>query len=248
VSSFSERFARLEIPEEKRRVDWSFLDESLALPEPLPMGELPLACVMNGQVSAPADASPDGDGDWILYYAAPLALEARGTTRELEARWKAQHAAELERQAQRFLDGIPTEILRGRVDEALEILQLNAPRDHLFAAERILRIHHKLYNLVTLKEYAKIFEKAIDPGFFHELQAMPANVTPEEMLARIAGSLTLVHKKARSPLRNKMECARARIGGVTYLPLYREAAAGMLDAQRKLIERQLKVTILERHA
>jgi hypothetical protein len=245
-SSFLDRFQRLEIPEEKRRVDWSFLDESLALPEPLPLGDLLLVCILNGNVSAPVDRAPDGDS--ILFYGAPLALEARGGTREIEARWKEQHAAELERQAKRFLDGIPTDILRGRVDEALEILQLNAPRDHLFAAEKILRIHHKLYNLVTLQEYAKIFEKAIDPGFFRELQAMPASVTPEEMLAKIAGSLPLIHKKARSPLRNKMECARAVLGGVTYLPIYREATAGMLDAQRKLIERQLKVAILERHA
>jgi hypothetical protein len=245
MSSFLERFKKLEIPEEKRRIDWSFLEESLALPEPLPMGGHNLACIMYGKMLVPTDQRPTGD--WILFYGEPLALTLLAQSGELEARWREQHQPELERQGKRFLDGIPTEIMRDHLDEALEILQLNAPRD-LFGGERILRIHGKLYNLVTLQEYVRIFQKAIDPGLFSELQAMPATCTPEEMLAKIAGSLPLIHKKARSPLRNKMDTARAQIGGVTYLPIYREAAQGMIDVHRQMLERELKVAILKRHA
>ena len=73
-------------------------------------------------------------------------------------------------------------------------------------------------------------------------------MTPEEMAAKIAGSLTLIHKKARSPLRNKLECARVVLDGVTLLPLYREPAASLFEAWRRILERRLKVEVLKRHA
>jgi len=245
MSSFLERFKKLEIPEEKRRIDWTFLDECLALPEPLPLGGHSIACIFQGKIMVPVDRQPSGD--WILFYRDPLALESRGQLNDLEAQWKQTHQAELERQAKRFLDGIPTDIVRDHLDEAIGsgAAQLEArARDE----ERLLRIHGKLYNLVTLQEYAKIFEKAIDPGLFAELQAMPRTVTPQEMLAKIAANLPKIHKKARSPLRNKMDTARLQIDGVIHLPIYREAAQGMIDVHRQSLERELKVGILKRHA
>jgi hypothetical protein len=245
---FLDRFKQLEIPEEKRRIDWSFLDESLALPEPLPLAEFSLVCLLNGQAWEPVDQPPGAKS--ILFHGDPVDLVERATATAAEEAWRASHERELARQAQLFLDGIPTGILRDttRVEEALEILQLNAPPTALLDNERLLRIFGKLYNLVTLHDYARIFEKAIDPGFFRELQALPATVTPEEMAAKIAGSLTLIHKKARSPLRNKLECARVVLDGVTLLPLYREPAASLFEAWRRILERRLKVEVLKRHA
>src|SRR5262249_9187571 len=155
---------------------------------------------------------------------------------------------ELDRQGRRFRDDVPTEILRDRADEALEILTLNAPAGGLLDGERLLRVHGKLYNLLTLHDYARIFEKAIDPGSFRELMALPPTCAPADMLQRIAASLHLIHKKARSPLRNKMECARALVGGVTYLPVYREPAAGLFAAWRRLLELRVKVAALGGHA
>ena len=246
-SSFLDRFQKLEIPEARRRVDWSFLDAALALPEPLPLADRPLLVLLQGRALEPVGHLPDPDGDSLIFYRDPVALVAREEAAAAEAAWEARHEGALAREARRWLDGIPTEILRERQDEAREILQLNAPPTSLLAGERLLRIHGKLYNLVTLQDYTRIFEKAIDPGLFRELVAMPATCTPAEMLAKIAASLPLVHKKARSPLRNKMECARAVIGGVTLLPIYREPAAALWDAWRRLLERRVKVAALGHH-
>ncbi len=245
ASSFLDRFRQLEIPEEKRRVDWSFLDEPLALPVPLPLQPLALLGLVEGRIWEPVDRAPSRDS--IRFYGAPAALEERGTAAELEARWLADHAAELERQGKRFLDAIPTDVLRERADEALDILQLNAPTSSLLDGQRLLRIHDKLYNLMTLHEYARIFEKAIEPDFFRALQALPATCSPEEMLGHIEASLPKIHKKARSPLRNKMECTRLLLDGVTLLPVYREPAAGLFSAYHKVLERRIKVGVLQRH-
>jgi hypothetical protein len=246
MASFVDRFQRLEIPEAKRRIDWSFLDTTLALPEPLPMAEQPLLVVLGGRALEPT-FGPTGE-DWIDFYRQPLALVPRGLVADAEAAWRHSHAAELERQGRRFLDGIATAVLRERAGEAIEILTLNAPARGLLDGEKLLRVHGKLFNLLTLHDYARIFEKAIDPGFFRELMALPATCAPADMLARIAASLPLIHKKARSPLRNKMECARAMIGGVTYLPVYREPAANLFTAWLHLLDREVKVTALARHA
>jgi hypothetical protein len=246
ASSFLDRFRQLEIPEEKRRIDWSFLDASLPLPEPLPLGDLPLCAVIDGRLLEPVDAPPTGDS--LLFYGEPVSLEARGTAETAEAQWLARHRAELERQGRAFLDAIPTAIVRERADEALSILQLNAPTQGLLDGQRLLRIHDKLYNLQTLHEYARIFEKAIDAAFFRQLQALPATCTPGEMLALIGGALPKIHKKARSPLRNKMECTRLVVARQTLLPVYREPVAGLFSAYRKLLERRIKVGVLSGHA
>ncbi len=246
ASSFLDRFRQLEIPEEKRRVDWSFLDQSLALPEPLPLADRPLVVLMNGRLLEPADEAPAGDS--IVFYRQPLALVERGTAAAVEADWLVAHKDELARQAKVFVDSIPTEVVRLRADEGLEILQLNSPKTRLLDGERLLRIHGKLYNLVTLHDYARIFEKAIEPTAFRALQALPPTCTPVEMLAQIAELLPQIHKKARSPLRNKMECARLVVGGITLLPVYREPAAALFDAWRRLLERQIKVDVLSHHA
>jgi hypothetical protein len=246
ASSFIDRFRQLEIPEEKRRVDWTFLDETLALPGPLPLEAQPIVAVIDGKLYEPQDAAPTRDS--LFFYGAPVALETRATATVAETAWRGTHDAELQRLGSRFIGTIPTDVLRDRADEALSILELNAPTPNLFDGQRLLRVHDKLYNLQSLHEYTRIFEKAIDPELFRQLQALPPTCTPAEMLAAIAQSLPKIHKKARSPLRNKMECTRLVVGGVTYLPVYREPSAGLFTAYRKLLERRIKIEVLARHA
>jgi hypothetical protein len=277
--TFVDRFARLEIPEEKRRLDWSFLDAPLSLPADRPLLSSPLQALLNGRALIPALA-PAANGRSILFYAEVHGLDEVLSPGQQEAGYFERNARELAQEQKRFFDSVPAAIVREPllVSEALRILRDNEPpsdapipeensavgasagghlspradRSLLFSQllgySRLLRIHGKLYNLLTLKEYARVFEKALDPGFARRLQAFPETATPEEVLGLIEQSLDLIHAKARSPLRNKMKSCRLVFNGVTLLPVYREPAEALFTAHQKLLERRLKADVLARHA
>lgn len=277
--TFVDRFARLEIPEEKRRLDWAFLDAPLSLPADRPLTSFPLLALVNGRALVPREA-PSANGRSILFYGETHGLDEIAPPGQQESDYFARNARELAQEEKRFFDSVPASIVREPllVSEALRILRDNEPPSdapipeensaivgaasgrlspiadrslffsQLLGYSRLLRIHGKLYNLLTLKEYARIFEKALDPGFARVLQEFPETATPDEVLGLIERSLDLIHAKARSPLRNKMKSCRLVFNGVTLLPVYREPAEALFTAHQKLLERRLKADILARHA
>jgi hypothetical protein len=284
-SSFVERFSRLEIPEERKRLDWRFLEEPLNLPLPLPLAGERLLVLVNGRALTPVAAPPGGERG-VVFYRQEHALEEGESPAAAEASYREWNRQALEREQRRFLASVPTSIIREPllVSEAIEILEHSGAADRwpeeakalaattadhlpplhgaapttsaeagLLSAQltgyaRLLRLHDKLYDLLSLREYVRIFEKAIEPGCFRRLQALPESAAPQEMLDVIAASLDQIHARARSPLRNKMECARVRFNGITLLPLYREPASALFEGYGQLLQRHLKVEALRRHA
>ncbi|MBI3267539.1 MAG: hypothetical protein HYZ53_00845 [Planctomycetes bacterium] len=276
--SFLDRFQRLELPEDRKGLDWAFLDAPLGLPEPLPLQEHTLLVLVNGHALLPADAPPE-EVRSIRFHGEPHALTPAQPPSEAETAYRERHASQLSRGAKRFLDSIPVKILDDRtlLESAADLLRIqgsgsetSAPfADRSLAARgagdlapssassvffsrlvglaRLLRIHEKLYDLVTLQEYARVFEKAIQADFFRKLQTLPATVAPEEMLRLIEESLDAIHAKARSPLRNKLSTCRLVVNGITLLPIYREAARGLFESYARLLDRKLKLDTLERH-
>jgi hypothetical protein len=277
-SSFLDRFGKLEIPAERRRVDWGFLEAPLVLPRPLPLEEHALLVLVNGRALAPRASAPR-DGRSVVFFEEAHALEELPAPEAAEQEYRQRHARELERLARAFDGSVPAAVVAepALCAEALEALRLGGPAaaavpprpeqrlaasaaghlepradgSLLFALagwSRLLRLHGKLYDLLTLKEYARIFERAIERELFAQLLAQPETVAPAQMLALIEGSLDAVHAKARSPLRNKMGTARLVVNDVTLLPVYREPAAGLWEALARLLDRKLKVAALERRA
>lgn len=271
--SFLDRFTRLEIPEERRNLDWTFLDAKLDLPRPLPLEAPELWVLINGRVLVPEDRAPAEAEARVLFYAEHHALVEAAGPEAREAAYRADHEKALGREAKRFYDSAPGAIVAEPMLmlQAIDVLRASAPqavgplpgdgkavsgalspvRDASLLATRLtghlrlMRIHAKLYDLVTLKEYARIFEKAIEPALFRRLQTMDDTVTPEAMLALIEANKDAIHAKARSPLRNKMATARVTFNGVTLLPIYREPAQALLDAHAKLLSHDLKLKSLE---
>jgi hypothetical protein len=270
---FGGRFAQLEIPEEKKRLDWSFLDTGLALPSPLPLEAPSIFALVNGRMLVPAEGAP-APGRSLILYDREHALVEGGSPGKQEASWLERNAADLQRQRKRFFDAVPPAVLNDPLllEQATDILEASTPTvarpdeakaiasegagelaplsetslvaSRLTGWSRLLRIHGKLYDLVTLKEYMAIFEKAVEPATFRSLQSVPDKASPDEVLAKIEASLEAIHAKARSPMRNKMKSSRVVFNGVTLLPMYREPAGSLLAAISKLLERTLQVEAL----
>jgi hypothetical protein len=271
---FGGRFAQLEIPEEKKRLDWSFLDSGLALPSPLPLEAQPIFALVNGRFFLPAKGAPAPGRSLILYDREHALVEADSPGKQ-EAAWLEGNATDLKRQRKRFFNAVPPAILNDPllVKQAIDILEASTPTvahpdeakavasngpselaplpdnsliaSRLTGWSRLLRIHQKLYDLVTLKEYMTIFEKAVEPAAFRNLQSVPDRASPDEVLAKIEASLEAIHAKARSPMRNKMKSSRVVFNGVTLLPMYREPAQSLFEAISKLLERTLQVEALQ---
>jgi hypothetical protein len=274
-SRLSARFSRLEIPAERRRADWSFLEAGLQLPSPLPLEEHPLLLLVNGRALVPAENEPGG-GPGLLLHGPWHALEETATPAKLETRYREAPTGEVERSVRRFVATVPVALLDdpARLAEAVELLEQAgparggplpdadralpqrdvadlAPRDDgsLFTRElvghaRLLRLHGKLYDLVTLHEYVRVFEKALEPELLRTLATLPATAAPAELLGLLEANLGAIHPRARSPLRNKLGTCRALVNGVTLLPLYREEAVNLFATYRQLLERDLKLAAL----
>lgn len=271
-----ERFRKLEIPEERRSIDWSFLERPFELPMGLPLQDCPIFAVINGRVLLPSGGPPALERS-ILFYGEAEGLDEGETAAALEARYRASHHEALAREQRLFRDAVPPSVLGepALLREAVALLSGSSPgpdgglpgREQALPAtaeghlepraadsvlvgrivgfSRILRIHEKLYNLLTLHEYARIFERAIEPELFASLQRNPATISPRDMLAQIEAGLEGIHAKARSPLRNKMEGMRLVVNGVTLLPLFREEAAGLFQVYGELLAVQARIEVLE---
>jgi hypothetical protein len=267
VSDKLDRFRRLEIPEERQR-DWDFVELALGLPRPVPLEEADICVFVNGRAFVPTDS--DGAGaDHMLLHDVRRPLQATQPFKDLEEAWHEQHATLLKGLRKRFVDSIPLDILRDptSADQAadligghistdgvldankrLDALPAEAPDSvlhRLFGHGRFLRLHDKLYDLVTLREYVAIFARAIAPETFRELERLPLTTPPEVYLEGIAGSLDQIHVKARSPLRNKMTTSRVVLGGITLLPIYIDPVAGLFEAYTGELEKQLKLASLK---
>jgi hypothetical protein len=244
---FADRFRRLEIPDDKRRADWSFLEAALDLPRPLPLEEEPILILASGRAFVAAEAAPSGPAIWL--YDRAHALVPVDAPSKQETRWRETNAKTLEKVKKRFFGTIPPSVLTepALVRDALSLLDVEKDASafaRLVGESRLLRLHGKLYDLKTLQEYSSTFARAIEPDFYRKLQALPATVAPEELLALIERSLDQVHAKARSPLRNKLLSTRVVLDGITLLPIYREPAAALFEALGSRLERVLKAEVL----
>jgi hypothetical protein len=260
-TSFADRFRRLEIPEDRRRFDGSFLDERLRLPAPLPYEDLPLVALLHGRALEAQDEDPAGPDSPRIHLSRQFhALRELDAPPEAERRWHERNRTALDAARKRFYDTVPASVLRdpALLDEAVRLLdgldsraRASGGRDAeggltlLLGDARLLRIHGKLYNLVTLRDYVRVFASAIEPSFLTRLTSFPETVTPEELLGAIEGSLDSIHAKARSPLRNKMSTCRIVLDGVTYLPIYREPAAGLFESYGRLLDARVKLGVLK---
>lgn len=268
MSGFADRFARLEIPDEKRRADWTFLEAPLELPGPLPLEE-PLLAIVNGRCFVPGDGAPAGGQGMVLYDRTHALTETDGPGAR-ERAWQSRHDKALKKLGKRFRDSIPASVLTEPrlMQEARSLLEAGVPDARpaderqavpgslgpvpldgsaaagLVGWSRLLVIHKKLYDLRTLHEYASIFAKAIDPALQALIGALPATVAPEELLALLEKNLDKLHAKARSPLRNKLLSSRVVLNGVTLLPMYREPSAALQGAHAALLARRLKLELL----
>lgn len=276
---YLDRFANLEIPEDRRHLDWSFLEQKVSLTRPLPLEQHPILVLVNGRALVPGDRRPAASRS-ILFYDRRHALRELDSPGDQEAAYLEQNKKMLKREQKRFYDAVPPGILgepqlvreteeliraeaafsddgdlpqrgkavastaRGHLDPVVQQALLCR---HLLGHARMLRIHHKLFDLLTLREYLSIFKKAVDPPCYQRLQRVPDTATPEEMLQLIEESLDAIHAKARSPMRNKLASCRVVFNGVTLLPIYQEDAEGLFASYAALLERQVKLDALARH-
>lgn len=268
--SYRSRFSRLEIPDEMRQLDWSFLESSLSLPRPIPLEDQAILVWINGRALVPVDG---GDAGSIHLYDLEHGLGELDPISALEAAWRTQHQTALARATKRFVDRAPTAIIQdpGSVQEALTALGNNAlpDRDDLDAdlalparlgavapgclfsrrivgGGRFLRLHDKLFKLVTLREYTRIFERAIEPDMFRELIELPLRSTPANYLDAIEANRPAIHAAARSPLRNKMSTSRIVFDGITLLPIYIDQIGGIFATYLENLELDLKMSALGR--
>ena len=270
--TFADRFQRLEIPEDS--VDFSFVETQLSLPRPLPLESEPILVMANGRAFIPGSDTPDGHT--ILLYDQCRILVELGSFAQLEASWRHESLAKVQRQATRFKARIPAAVLRepSLMAEASQMLWAEGPGPdepipeahkaipagkggleavvddsvacrHLVGHSRFLRIHDKLYDLVDLREYIQIFERAIEPAMMRTLMEVPLTSPSEVYLELIEASLDQFHPRARSPLRNKISTSRVVFNGVTLLPIYSESAGGLFEGYGELLERKLKLEALE---
>ncbi len=274
-----DRFAKLEIPEERRHLDWSFLEQRVSLSRPLPLEDHALLVLVNGRALVPANRKPAASRS-IMFYGPRHALKELETPADQEAAYLSRHEKALSREQKRFYDSIPPSIISEPelVRDATDLVKAESPcpddeefpqqdraiaataRGHLAPVEqdallcrylvghgRMLRIHHKLFELVTLREYLSIFEKAVEPDCYRRLQQVPDTASPDELLQLIEESLNDIHAKARSPMRNKLNSCRVVFNGVTLLPIYQEQAEGLFSTYAALLARQVKLDALARY-
>ncbi len=274
---YLDRFAKLEIPEERRHLDWGFLEQRVSLARPLPLEQEALFVLINGRALAPAARKPAASRS-ILFYGKRHALVELETPGAQEASYLEQQARALRREGKRFYDAIPQGILSEPelVSDAQDLIRAEIPQAagelpqpdraipstarghlapleeeamvcrHLLGHSRMMRIHHKLFELVTLREYLSIFKKAVEPRCFQRLQQVPDTATPDELLQLIEGSLDEIHAKARSPMRNKLNSCRVVFNGVTLLPIYQEETEGLFSTYAALLAGQVKLDALAR--
>ncbi|MBT3223169.1 MAG: hypothetical protein HN348_29190, partial [Proteobacteria bacterium] len=126
--TFADRFQRLEMPEDS--VDFSFAEARLSLPRPLPLESQPLLVMVNGRAFIPGPEAPlDGDSAKIILYDQCRSLVELGSFAQLEAAWRQDSLAKIQRQISRFSAGIPAVVLREPqlMAEAREILWAEGP-------------------------------------------------------------------------------------------------------------------------
>ena len=262
------RFSRLELPESS--IDWSFLDLVADLPRPLPVEEHRAWVAVQGRVFVPAEGSEpvEGSPGEILLYDLSRSLRPLDAPGQLERRWWESRAAALDAARRAFLARLPVALLQDEALVARALAELEPPAEEipdkgkalqgapshedgsdwlaLVGHSRLLSLDGKLYNLLTLHEYAAIFARALGERVTAAIRALSGEATPEAFLAAIERHLDDIHPKARSPLRNKMSTSRLRLWGISLLPVYTAPSSGLYDRYAQRLSRALHRSSLER--
>jgi hypothetical protein len=131
------------------------------------------------------------------------------------------------------------ELLRAQEESALAALQ---------GHERLLLVDGKVYELLSLAEYLRRFERAFDAGLLRELEQACETATPAEICRRMGASLDRLDKRTYGVIRGKVHFDRRtfelELDGVYFIPEYLARRGELLSWYEAAIERALKLEAL----
>jgi hypothetical protein len=115
----------------------------------------------------------------------------------------------------------------------------------MIGCERVLVMDKKIYDLLSLQEYIKIFESAIDSKYYKELNELAASATPEEIAKNITDHKDKIHRKVVPKVRNNIwhsnRSAKLFLDGAYWIPQFRASYADSVALYKSLLEKKLKI-------
>lgn len=115
----------------------------------------------------------------------------------------------------------------------------------MIGCERVLVMDNKIYDLLSLQEYIKIFETAIDSKYYKELNEFAISATPEEIAKNITEHKDKIHRKVVPKVRNNIwhsnRSAKLFLDGAYWIPQFRADYSGSAALYKSLLEKKLKI-------
>lgn len=111
--------------------------------------------------------------------------------------------------------------------------------------ERAMLLDGKVYRLETIQEYLSMFQKAIEPKFYKELEKKSALMTPEEVFKELTDNRDKVHPWGFPFLRNKIwyndKSFKIFLDGIYWIPKFVSTSKNAEERYKNAIEMKIKI-------
>lgn len=115
--------------------------------------------------------------------------------------------------------------------------------------ERAVLLDGKVYRLETIQEYLSMFQKAIEPKFYKELEKKSALMTPEEVFKELTDNRHKVHPWGFPFIRNKIwyneKSFKIFLDGIYWIPKFVNTSKNAEERYRSAIEMKIKTDAAE---
>ncbi|MBM3199857.1 hypothetical protein FJZ53_02880 [Candidatus Woesearchaeota archaeon] len=115
--------------------------------------------------------------------------------------------------------------------------------------ERAMLLDGKVYRLETIQEYLSMFQKAIEPKFYKELEKKSVLMTPEEAFKELTDNRHKIHPWGFPFIRNKIwyneKSFKIFLDGIYWIPKFASTSKNAEEKYRNAIERKIKTDAAE---
>lgn len=115
--------------------------------------------------------------------------------------------------------------------------------------ERAVLLDGKVYRLETIQEYLSMFQKAIEPKLYKELEKKSALMTPEEVFKELTDNRHKVHPWGFPFIRNKIwynnKSFKIFLDGIYWIPKFVNTSKNAEERYRSAIEMKIKTDAAE---
>jgi len=122
-----------------------------------------------------------------------------------------------------------------RIQQFLVPTGQNSTLAELVGNYNLMRIDHKIYELLTAPQFLSIFQQGMTGNLYAQVLQLPTNQDPQETIDWLKRRIQFIETKYRSRMINKLRSSKVKIANQYYFPIILEIPEG---EQYKQIKKQ----------